>query len=221
MSNIVVITSCLSPTIGVFTPEERTEQTKVSIKTAREQIPGCKIILTDVSLTPIRELRKQIYDLVDIFLDGNSDEHIVNYSRIGHKSRGELLLFKSTLDFIKNTIDLKDYKRIFKLSGRHNITTEFNIDDYNEKTDGKYVFKKAVKSWIDPNWLLYETRLWSLATSNIDDYIQKFPYFFNSCDGTFDIEHAYHRFLNKEMVVEFDNIWVEGCIAPNGRYQKD
>lgn len=219
--NIVIITSCLAPTTGVFTPEERTEQTKVSIRTAREQIPGCKVILTDVSLFPISELRKQIYDQVDIFLNGNGDENIVNYSKIGHKSRGELLLFKSTLDFIKDNIDLKDYKRIFKLSGRHNITKEFDIKEYDDRTEGKYVFKKAVKSWIDPNWRLFETRLWSLSTSNIDNYLEKFPYFFNSCDGRFDIEHAYYRFLNQDDVVQFDNIWVEGCIAPNGRYQKD
>ena len=219
--NIVVITSCLAPTIGVFTPEERTEHTKVSILSAREQLPGCKIILTDVSLFPIRELRKQIYDLVDIFLDGNGDESIVNYSKNGHKSRGELLLFKSTLDFISDNIDLKDCERIFKLSGRHNITKEFTLDEYGPSTKDKYVFKKAVKSWIDPEWRLYETRLWSLTPANIDNYNQQFPFFFNSCDGRFDIEHAYYKYLNKNDVVEFDNIWVEGRIAPNGRYQKD
>lgn len=218
--NIVVITSCLAPTTGVFTPEERTTQTKVSIETAREQLPGCKIILTDVSLFPIPGLRKEIYDKVDIFLDGSKDDSIVNYSRAGHKSRGELLLFKSTLDFmVENKLD--DCQRIFKLSGRHNITKEFTLDEYGEETKNKYVFKKAVKSWIDPTWRLYETRLWSLTPYNIPDYIQKFPYFFNSCDGRFDIEHAYYRYLNKNDVVEFDNIWVEGCIAPNGRYQKD
>lgn len=219
--NIVIITSCLSPTVGIFTPEERTEQTKVSIQTAREQIPGCKIVLTDVSILPVNHLRKQIYKLVDVFLDGNGDDSIVSYSKEGHKSRGELLLFKSTLDYLKESVDLTTYKRIFKLSGRHNITKEFDIGEYGENTDGKYVFKKAVKSWINPEWRLYETRLWSLSTSNVDDYLLKFPYFFNSCDGRFDIEHAYYKYLDKSSVVEFENIWVEGRIAPNGRYQKD
>lgn len=219
--HIVVITSALAPTVGVFSPEERAEQTKVSIKSARDKIPGCQVILTDVSLFPINEIRKEIYKLVDVFLDGSSDENIVAYSKAGHKSRGELLLFKSTLDYIKSSIDLSGVSRIFKLSGRHNITEEFNISEYDTSTINKYVFKKSVQSWIEPEWRLYETRLWSLSATKIDDYLNRFPYFFNSCDGRFDIEHAYYKYLDKQDVVEFENIWVEGRIAPNGRYQKD
>jgi hypothetical protein len=49
----------------------------------------------------------------------------------------------------------------------------------------------------------------------------KFNNFFNSCDGTFDIEHAYYKYLDKDDVVEFNDIWVEGIVALHGRYQKD
>ena len=220
--NITIITSALAPVTGVFSPEERAEQTKVGIKSVREKIPG-EIILVDVSLFPIPEIKKEIASLVDVFLDASKDENVVNLSRNGTRfqSRSEILLFNRALDFIKKKYNLEEYDRIFKLSGRCNITKEFDIKEYDDSTKDKYVFKKSVTSWISPEMRLYETRLWSMSVSKLEDYLSRFPNFFRALDGTFDLEHTYYKFLDKKDVVEFDNIWVEGKVAPNGRYQKD
>ena len=220
MKNITIITSALAPLTGIFSPEERTEQTKVSIKSVREKIPGI-IVLVDVSLFPIENLRKEIASLVDIFLDASNDPNVTHLSRTGMQSRSEMLLFNGALDYVKKNFNLNEFNRIFKLSGRCNITEEFKIEDYNEQTKDKYVFKKSVQSWISSEMRLYETRLWSMSTSKLDDYLSRFPNFFNALDGRFDLEHTYYKYLDKNDVVEFDNIWVEGRIAPNGRYQKD
>jgi hypothetical protein len=170
---------------------------------------------------PCDEWKKKIKELVDIFIDSSNNSTIMELSRRGYKSHGELLLFCSTLEYIKQNIDLTDYVRIFKLSGRHNITEEFNIGEYDVSTIGKYVFKNSVQSWISPELRIYETRLWSMHKLNLDDYLSKFQQIFESCDGRYDIEHAYYKFLDKSDVVEFDNIWVEGKVALHGRYQKD
>ena len=218
--NITIITSALAPVTGIFSPEERTEQTKVSIKSVRDKIPGI-IVLVDVSLLPADELKRQIAPLVDVFLDASNDQNVTHLSRIGMQSRSEMLLFNGALDYIKKNFNLNEFDRIFKLSGRCNITEEFDINDYNESTKDKYVFKKSVQSWISSDMRLFETRLWSMSVSKVDDYLSRFQNFFNALDGRFDLEHTYYKYLDHKDVIEFDNIWVEGRIAPNGRYQKD
>ena len=221
MKHICIITSALSPAVGVIPLEDRFIQTIHSIHTVRDRIPNCTIILNDISVYPCDEYKKEIRKLVDIFIDSSNNSTIMELSRRGYKSHGELLLFCSTLEYIKQNIDLTDYVRIFKLSGRHNITEEFNIGEYDVSTIGKYVFKNSVQSWISPELRIYETRLWSMHKLNLDDYLSKFQQIFESCDGRYDIEHAYYKFLDKSDVVEFDNIWVEGKVALHGRYQKD
>jgi len=221
MKHICIITSALSPAVGVIPLDDRFIQTIHSIRTVRDKIPNCTIILNDISVYPCDEWKKEIGELVDIFIDSSGNSTIMELSRRGYKSHGELLLFRSSLDYIKQNIDLSDYGRIFKLSGRHNITEEFNIREYDDSTIGKYVFKNSVQSWISPELRIYETRLWSMHKLNLEDYLNKFGRIFESCDGRYDIEHAYYKFLDKNDVVEFDNIWVEGKVALHGRYQKD
>jgi len=221
MKNICIITSALYPRVGVIPIHDRYTQTIHSIKTVREKIPNCTIVLNDISVFDADEYKKEIAKLVDVFIDSCDNKDIFDLSNLGYKSHAELLLFRGALEYITNNINLSEYNRIFKLSGRHNITEEFNFDEYDEKTIGKYVFKKSVQSWISPELRIYETRLWSMHKNNINDYFSKFKNFFELCDGRFDIEHAYYRFLDKENVVEFDNIWVEGKVALHGKYQKD
>ena len=127
MKQICIITSALSPSVGVIPLEDRFIQTIHSIRTVRNKIPNCTIILNDVSVYPCDEWKKEIRELVDIFIDSSNNNTIMELSRGGYKSHGELLLFRSSLDYIKKNIDLTQYDRIFKLSGRHNITEEFNI----------------------------------------------------------------------------------------------
>lgn len=221
MKNICIITSALNPRVGVIPPENRYLQTINSIKTVRDKIPNCTIVLNDVSVFNAIGYKREIAKLVDVFIDSYNDRKIYDLSNLGYKSHAELLLYKKALEYISKNIDLSDYNRIFKLSGRHNISEEFNFNEYDEKTVGKYVFKKSVQSWILPELRIYETRLWSMHVNNIDDYLSKFKDFFESCDGKYDIEHAYYKYLNKDDVVEFENIWVEGIVALHGRYQKD
>lgn len=217
---IAIITSALHSSIGIFNLQERFAQTIISIDTIRKKIPNCFLIVSDISVNECKKEKDYISSVVDLFLDFSKDSLVSEVSKIGLKSHGEVLLFANTLNYINNNTNISNVKRIFKLSGRHNLTEEFDISAYSN-IKNKYVFKKRVKSWINPDWYLYETRLWSMDKSNLDDYLSRVPNFYNSLDGEFDIEHAYYKFIDRQNVVEFDNICVEGRIAPNGKYQKD
>jgi hypothetical protein len=146
MKNIVIITSAIGATFGAVSIPDRFEQTKISIETVRNKIPNAIIILSDISINSITEYRQELLSLVDIFLDFTDDVHVKDFSSRGLKSHGELLLFRKTLDYIINTIDLPHVDRIYKLSGRHNITDEFHISEYDARVKGKYVFKTPVDS---------------------------------------------------------------------------
>lgn len=218
--HICIITSALGSPLGVVPLQTRFEQTIHSIETVRNKIPNCCIILSDVSVHPCSAEKEVLRGLVDVFLDYSQSPDLINFSNSGLKSHGDLLTVRMTMDFITQYIDLTNINRIFKLSGRHNITEEFDIRDY-DNTEGKYVFKKPVKSWISPDLLLYEARLFSLHKTNLDDYISKWQNMINSCDGRFDLEHTYYKWLDQNDVIEVDNIWVEGYVAADGHYQKD
>ena len=214
-----IISSSIGSHIGHVAIDDRFAQTLHSIETVRNKIKNCCIILVDNSLLEVDHYKEIVKQRVDYFVDVCQDPFILQYNKAGLKSHCCLMLFKIGLNVLLNNVDMTNIDRVFKLSGRHNITEEFDVS-IHENAVGKCVFKKPVDSWISPELKLYESRLFSLHKSNIDFYIQNFQNMFNDCDGTFDIEHAYYRYLNT-ITHEVDNIWVEGIVAGNGKYQKD
>ncbi len=117
--------------------------------------------------------------------------------------------------------------RIFKLSGRYQVTDKFDIKKFDSvETKGKYVFKRAQPSWINPtdtgvNTLL-QTRLWSFTPSLLTDTISMYNKIIDTMVGLFnqnkyiDNEHAMAKFIPKDKLVELDIVGLQGNIAPNG-----
>jgi hypothetical protein len=117
--------------------------------------------------------------------------------------------------------------RIFKLSGRYQVTDKFDINKFdNATTKDKYVFKRAQPSWINPadtgvNTLL-QTRLWSFTPSLLTDTISMYNKIIDTMVGLFnqnkyiDNEHAMAKFIPKDKLVELDIVGLQGNIAPNG-----
>jgi hypothetical protein len=139
-------------------------------------------------------------------------------------------LFKA-LNFIHSDAEMMkeidSATRIFKLSGRYQVTDKFNIANFdNANTKDKYVFKRAQPSWINPadtgvNTLL-QTRLWSftpgLFIATIDMYkniIENMITLFNQ-NKYIDNEHSMSKFIPKNKLVELDTVGLQGNIAPNG-----
>ena len=117
--------------------------------------------------------------------------------------------------------------RIFKLSGRYQVTDKFDIKKFDsDTTKDKYVFKRAQPSWINPadtgvNTLL-QTRLWSFTPSLLADTIGMYNKIIETMMGLFnknkyiDNEHAMAKFIPKDKLVELDIVGLQGNIAPNG-----
>jgi hypothetical protein len=240
MKNIVLLTSALYTNYGIYNPQDRIKQTLETAKSAKKYIPGAVIILVDNSKTEVQnddspEINELI-DLVDYYIDNSDDNdmkyfhaNVTNYD-IG-KNTMEALGMMKALTYIANDEtmknEIKDADRIFKLSGRYQVTDKFDINKFsNETTRDKYVFKKAQPSWINPqdtgvNTLL-QTRLWSFTPNLLLDAMQLYKNILETMVNLFnngkyiDNEHAMSKFIPKDKLVELDTVGLQGNIAPNG-----
>jgi len=220
---IVCIPSALSPSIGAVSLEDRLEQTLVGIESIRAKFPNVFIIMADCSVRPADEQREIVSKKVDLYMDHSNVDINRQLSEAGLKSHSELIMFNSMYNWIKeNQSQFPNLKRIFKVGGRMKVSDEFDIKDYEgDNVKNKYVFKYPVNSWISPELMLYENRLWSLDISLLDHYLSKNQDMYNSFDGRFDIEHTYYKHLDLDKVELFDNVWVEGIKSFNGTFLKD
>ena len=240
MKNIVLLTSAVYTNYGIYKPQERIQQTLDTAKSAKKYIPGAVIILVDNSKVDVQNDTsaefEELIDLVDYYIDNSDDEdikyfhnNVANYD-IG-KNVMEAMGMMKALTYINSDADLMkviaDADRIFKLSGRYQVTDKFDITKFdNANTKDKYVFKKAQPSWINPQdtgvTTLLQTRLWSftpgLFTATIELYkniIETMVRLVNE-NKYIDNEHAMSKFIPKDRLVELETVGLQGNIAPNG-----
>jgi hypothetical protein len=240
MKNIVLLTSAVYTNYGIYKPAERIQQTLDTAKSAKKYIPGAVIILVDNSKVDVQNDTSaefdELIDIVDYYIDNSDDadiqyfhNNVQNYD-IGKNAMEAMGLMKA-LTYINSDEDMKkviaDADRIFKLSGRYQVTDKFDITKFdNAETKDKYVFKKAQPSWINPAdtgvTTLLQTRLWSFTPSlflaTIELYkniIETMVTLFNQ-NKYIDNEHAMSKFIPKDQLVELDTVGLQGNIAPNG-----
>jgi hypothetical protein len=240
MKNIVLLTSAVYTNYGIYNPVERIKQTLETAKSAKKYIPGAVIILVDNSKTDVQNDTsaefEELIDTVDYYIDNSDDDdikyfhaNVTNYD-IG-KNAMEALGMMKALTYINGDEDMKkvivDADRIFKLSGRYQVTDKFDIAKFsNADTKDKYVFKRAQPSWINPadtgvNTLL-QTRLWSFTPAMISNAMQLYKDIIETMIKLFnegkyiDNEHAMSKFIPRDQLVEIETVGLMGNIAPNG-----
>jgi hypothetical protein len=240
MKNIVLLTSAVYTNYGIYDSKQRIQQTLETAKSAKKYIPGAVVILVDNSKVDVQNDTsaefEELIDTVDYYIDNSDDNdikyfhtNVTNYD-IG-KNAMEALGMMKALTYINSDEDMKkviaNADRIFKLSGRYQVTDKFDIAKFsNADTKDKYVFKRAQPSWINPadtgvNTLL-QTRLWSFTPAMLlntmqlyKDIIETMIKLFN--EGKYiDNEHAMSKFIPKDQLIEVETVGLMGNIAPNG-----
>lgn len=240
MKNIVLLTSALYTNYGIYNPQDRIKQTLETALSAKKYIPGAVVILVDNSKVEVQNDESDefnaLLDAVDYYIDNSDDKdiqyfhnNVANYD-IGKNAMEAMGLMKALSYIVTDENIMKDVNestRIFKLSGRYQITEKFDFSNFdNEETKDKYVFKKAQPSWINPadtgvNTLL-QTRLWSFTPGLLKDTIQMYANIINNMIQMFnagkyiDNEHSMSKFIPKDKLVELDIVGLSGNIAPNG-----
>ena len=238
--NIVLLTSAVYSNYGIYKPAERIAQTLETARSAKKYIPGAVLVLIDNSKVDVQnddsDEFNELIDLVDYYIDNSDDadiqyfhNNVTNYD-IGKNAMEALGLMKA-LTYISNDKDLSaelaSASRVFKLSGRYQVTDKFDINAFdNANTKDKYVFKKAQPGWCDPAvtgvTTLLQTRLWSFTPSMLTDVLTLYKNIIEFMVPTYnagkyiDNEHAMSKFIPKDKLVELDVLGLQGNIAPNG-----
>lgn len=236
----VLITSAVYSNYGIYTPEQRIQQTLDTARSARKYLPDATLILVDNSKVDVQNDNSpefsELLDTVDYYIDNSDDQDIQYFHNnvqnfdIG-KNAMECLGMAKALAYIQSDEDImKDINgsaRIFKLSGRYLLTDKFDITKFdNEDTKDKYVFKKAQAAWIPQaetgTNILLQTRLWSFTPSLLVNTADLFKTILNNMFATFnqqkyiDVEHSMGKYIPKDQLVELESVGLQGNIAPNG-----
>ena len=230
--DLFIVTSALKTSIGVIDDDTRIKQTIEGLKSLRKKAPDAIILWVDASSRMVDEATMaQVAQYSDRSISFFGDEDLMSLANAGLKSQAEITLLYKTLSIIKQHPELQKMmsgvRRVFKLSGRTNMLEGFDPKAYDDLY-GKYVFKERIPSWLPKHQQvesdcdhLYITRMYSFCVSLIDNYLHILPEIYRTVNEFgVDTEHAHFGNTDKNLVVEFENLYCEGVLAGNGQTER-
>ena len=179
-----IVTSTINASEKLFEVGPRFVETIETLQSIRTKVPDSRIIFIDNSVTPLAIEQKQLIDqLTDISIYAEPNLFLQFSNNSGLKSIGEAYILYIAMNKMKEN-DLVG-KRVFKMSGRYKLSDTFDISFYdNETFINKYIFHKTRhKFGIDqvPSIKdVYDTKLYSLCHTLIDEYLNLIPVMFTS-----------------------------------------
>jgi hypothetical protein len=227
-----LITSAINTKFGVFSSEQRLQQTIDTINSINGRVPNARIYLVEMAAIPLTdEQRAKLTPLVDGIINFDDDQDVkdifnssTNWDWV--KNATEVMCFKQAVEQLTERGVFKDIDRIHKISGRYTLGDAFDLNVY-EKIPDKIVVKTAMTSQFPPHVtgnipVQYMSRLWSWPTALTDQVIKAYEEGFVyiaeriSQGGYCDIEHMLYKFLPQEHIQEIPRTGVSGNIGPNG-----
>jgi len=236
MKPLVIITSAVESRFGIYSPDQRLHMTLDTISNLRERVPDVTIVVSEVSGNGLRkDYEEALMDASDLMLDFTTN-HEVNWIYNNKdwydnwdivKNLTELSTFPMALEVVKNSGELKNIDRIFKMSGRYLLNDKFDINFYStpEAKDKIVIGRRRPSQFPFQVTRLaeqYMARLLSWPTfmhSNMISYYYEARDYMKgrlAAGGYADIEHCLFHALPKDCVLEIDEVGVYGTIAPNG-----
>ena len=230
-TNLFIVTSALKTSIGVIDDETRTRQTIEGLQSLRKAAPDALILWVDASSKQVDEATMaQVTQYCNKSISFFGDEDLMALANAGLKSQAEVALLFKTLSIIKQHPELQKMmagvRRVFKLSGRTNMLEGYDPKAYDNQY-GKYVFKKAMPSWLPSQKQLesgcdhlYITRMYSFCISLFDNYLNTLPAIYQTINQHgVDTEHAHYGNIDKGFSVEFEKLYCQGVLAGNGQLE--
>ena len=180
-----MITSAINTKFGVFTAEQRLQQTIDTINSINGRVPGAKIFLIEMAAIPLTdEQRDRLNPLVDGIMDFDEDpdvKDIFNGSENWDwvKNATEVMCFSQAIQGLEEIGAFGDVDRIHKISGRYTLSDAFNLDVYDQHPD-KIIVKKRMTSQFPYHLTLvdkqYMSRLWSWPVSINAEIVDAFDF---------------------------------------------
>jgi hypothetical protein len=228
----VLITSAINAKFSVYSPEERLAQTLETIASVRAKMPKAIICLTDCGIPGVSdEIKSQLTADVDHFIDFSKDSNVNYVAGLTHqdtvKNLTELIVVSKFFKLAKEQGWFNGCDRVFKVSGRYVLNDHFNLKRYAKPdAKGKYVLSKTMLSQfpleVTTHALQHMLRVYSFDAVLLDDFIGRLKQMIDfmqeriRASAYIDIEHLFHKFLPRDLVLEVARTGVEGHVAPNG-----
>lgn len=227
MTSLFIVTSAIHTSHGKCSTEERIEQTRETLKSIETYAPGSSAVIIDCGE---KSVNKNLFDceVIDYTTSEEIQYHLQEYLRTNRdlepdiiiKSMLEIMMFG---DYLKNLTG--SYDRIFKISGRYRLNTNFNHQKHLE-AKGKVLILSPDKSQnlynfdVKSSMFQYMTRCWSFDGSLLKEIIRTYDkmkkdiLYASRTEKQADIEHLLYRHLNKKIVSHINVMGVEGYWAP-------
>lgn len=235
MTNWFLITSAINVEYGIFDNDKRFSQTLATIASIRKYCENSKIVLLEGAPNALTEEQNGILlNTCDIVIDFSQNDLI----QFAHRTQDidtlkhpcELFLLGS---FMKQQDFIEDSDRVYKISGRYFLNSNFN-SSLHAAAKEKLMFGQKFKScgYYDVKSgdtmpaitdFQYRTRLYSFCGSlreyMTNKYQEMFDFTLNlyNSGGFSDVEHIMYHHLDKEKVIEIKPIGVSGAFA-DGKY---
>jgi len=140
------------------------------------------------------------------------------------KSMLEIIMFG---DYLKNLTG--SYDRIFKISGRYKLNSNFNHQKHLEAKDkvvilSPHTSQNLYNFDVKPSMFQYVTRCWSfdfdLLLNIIENYdkMMRDIIYASTTKKQADIEHLLYRHLNKKLVQNIHRMGIQGYWIPMRRW---
>ena len=232
MKPLVILTSALNTKFGVHTTEQRMAQTLDSVNSIKKYCPGAKIAIVEMGGIPITESQLQQFylnaDYVINFCDDENLKTIFNSTENWDvvKNTTEVMMFPHALRTLIDNKEIDKFDRVFKMSGRYQLTEHFNPAYYDTVPDRIVVLQRKGSQF--PIHITggltqqYMSRLWSWPSDKTEDVINSYSEGFQAMarriydGGYFDIEHMLFAYSPKELVTEIPRVGLRGLLGPNG-----
>jgi hypothetical protein len=229
MKSLFIITSAIYTSYGKCSTEERIDQTKETIRSIKTYAPDADTIIIDCGEKSVDQSLFEC-EVIDYTKNNEVQIHLNHYLKTNTdlepdiiiKSMLEIIMFEN---FLKTKL-LDNYSRIFKISGRYKLNSNFNYEMHLNAKD-KVVILPPERTQhlyntnvISSSIFQYMTRCWSFDSSLISiisDIYYKMKIDIISTSKTkkqCDIEHLLYKHLAKNIVSHTNIMGIEGYWAP-------
>ena len=230
MNHAFMITSAVNTKFGVYTSEQRLQQTIETIASVKQHVPDAQIFLIEMAAIPLTDAQRNTLEpLVSQIVDFDDNEDVKaiflseNWDLV--KNTTEVMCFRMTLEQLQDAGAFEGIDRIHKLSGRYQLSKNFDVkryEQYPDKIVTTHPYASQFPLQLTQVTNQYMSRLWSWPTALmpavLDVYEQGLDYIAGriAAGGYCDIEHMLFKFLPPQHIQEFDKVGVKGNIGPNG-----
>ena len=227
MTSHFIITSAIHTSYGKCSTEERIEQTRETLKSIETYAPNSSMVIIDCGE---KSVNKNLFNckIIDYTTNKEIQYNLQEYLRsekdlnpdVITKSMLEIMMFG---DYLKNITS--SFDRIFKISGRYRLNSNFNYQKHLEAKNKVFILKPQQSPHfynfdVSSSMFSYMTRCWSFDSSLLLKIIETYTKMqeqiihISRTEKQGDVEHLLYKHLNKNIVTHTNVMGIEGYWAP-------